>query len=175
MTTAPSTAPTYTDEERIALQRACVAEHISLENAADHDIDNVLSKTFATHDVFYDIVPGNAGRLTGTEGVVGFYEMLFSVLPDIHIEIIHQYDVPGCCVLEGYVTGTHSAPFGDIQPQGKFISFPFAAMYLFGEDPTKLVAERAYWDNEHLGAQMRGEIEAPTEYVWAAKNPYGER
>jgi predicted ester cyclase len=169
-----TTAPTYTDEERVTLQRACVAEHISLENAPDHNIDNVLEKTFATHDVFYDIVPGNAGRLSGTEGVVGFYEMLFSVLPDIRIEIIHQYDVPGCCVLEGIVTGTHSAPFGDIPAEGRFVSFPFAAMYLFAADPTKLVAERAYWDNEFLGKQMRGEIEAPTEYVWAGRNPYGE-
>ncbi len=167
-----STATSYTDEERIALQRACVAEHISLENAPDHDIDTVLTKTFAAQDVFYDIVPGNAGRLTGTEGVVGFYEMLFSVLPDIHIEIVHQYDVPGCCALEGVVTGTHSAPFGDIQPLGKHVSFPFAAMYLFADDPTKLVAERAYWDNEFLGAQMRGEIEAPADYVWTGPNPY---
>lgn len=168
------TLPKYTDDERIALQRACVSEHISLENAADHDIDNVLAKTFATHDVFYDIVPGNAGRLVGNEGVVGFYEMLFSVLPDIHIEITHQYDVPGCCVLEGVVTGTQSAPFGDIPSLGKRVSFPFAAMYLFGEDPTRLVAERAYWDNEFLGAQMRGEIEPPADYAWSVPNPYGE-
>ena len=135
--------PTYTDQERVALQRACVTEHIALENAPGHDIEDVLTKTFATEDVFYDIVPGNAGRLVGREGVVGFYEMLFSVLPDINITIIHQYDVPGCCVLEGIVTGTHSAPFGEVQPLGKFVSFPFAAMYLFGEDPTRLVAERA--------------------------------
>jgi predicted ester cyclase len=167
-------AKTYTDQERVELQRACVAQHIALENADDHNIEKVLAETFATQDVFYDIVPGNAGRLTGQEGVVGFYEMLFSVLPDINIKIIHQYDVPGCCVLEGIVTGTHSAPFGEVQPLGKFVSFPFAAMYLFGEDPTRLVAERAYWDNEHLAAQMRGEIEAPADYVWAGRNPYGE-
>jgi len=160
------TLPKYTVEERIALQQACVSEHISLENAADHDIDNVLAKTFATHDVFYDIVPGNAGRLVGKEGVVGFYEMLFSVLPDIHIEITHQYDVPGCCVLEGVVTGTQSAPFGVIPSLGKFVSFPFAAMYLFGEDPTKLVAERAYWDNDGSIKQMRGEETADANVPW---------
>lgn len=167
-----TTAPTYTDQQRIDLQRACVKEHIALENAPDHNIANVMSRTFATENVFYDIVPGNA-RMIGPEGVVGFYEMLFSVLPDIHIEIIHQYDVPGCCVLEGIVTGTQAAPFGEIPSLGKRIKFPFAAMYLFGEDPTKLVAERAYWDNENLGAQMRGEAEPPESYVWAAPNPFG--
>ena len=167
-----TTAPTYTDQERIELQRKCVREHIALENAPDHNIGKVMAETFATENVFYDVVPGNV-RMTGPEGVVGFYEMLFSVLPDIHIEILHQYDVPGCCILEGYVTGTHSAPFGDIQPLGKRISFPFAAMYLFAEDPTKLVAERAYWDNENLGAQMRGEAEPLESYVWAAPNPFG--
>ena len=44
-------AATYTDEERIALQRACVAEHIALENAPDHNIDNVLAKTFAEQNL----------------------------------------------------------------------------------------------------------------------------
>jgi predicted ester cyclase len=167
-----STVPNYTDAERIAAQRACVAEHIALENAPDHSIDAVLTKTFATENVFYDIVPGNAGRLVGSEGVIGFYEMLFAVLPDIHIEVVHQYDVPGCCVLEGYVTGTHSAPFGEIQPLGKRVSFPFAAMYLFAEDPTKLVAERAYWDNEFVAGQMRGDIEPTEDYVWNGPNPF---
>ena len=163
---------TYTDQERIELQRKCVQEHIALENAPTKDIQNVLDKTFATEGVFYDVVPGNAGRLEGLDGVVGFYEMLFATLPDIHIEITHQYDVPGCCALEGVVTGTHSAEFNGIPASGRFISFPFAAMYIFADDPTKLVAERAYWDNAMLNEQMRGEAEAVTEYVWDGENPY---
>lgn len=167
-----SALKTYTDQERIELQRACVAEHIALENAETKDIKTVLDKTFATDGVFYDVVPGNAGRLEGLDGVVGFYEMLFATLPDMHIKVNHQYDVPGCCVLEGVVTGTHSAEFGGVPASGRFISFPFAAMYIFAEDPTKLVAERAYWDNAMLLGQMRGEAEPVAEYVWDGSNPY---
>ncbi len=165
---------TYTDQERIALQSACVSEHIALENAATSpaDIQGILDKTFATENVFYDVVPGNAGRLEGLDGVVGFYDMLISTLPDMHIKVTHQYDVPGCCVLEGIVTGTHSAEFGGVPASGRFISFPFAAMYIFADDPTKLVAERAYWDNAMLLAQMRGEEEPVKDYVWDGANPY---
>lgn len=162
----------YTDQERVELQRACVAEHIALENAASKNIKEILDKTFATENVFYDVVPGNAGRLEGLDGIVGFYEMLISTLPDMQIKVNHEYDVPGCCILEGVVTGTHSAEFGGVPASGRFISFPFAAMYIFADDPTKLVAERAYWDNAMLLAQMRGEEEPVTEYVWDGANPY---
>jgi hypothetical protein len=39
-------------------------------------------------------------------------------------------------------------------------------MYLFGDDPTRLVAERAYWDNDGLMQQMRGEAPALEETPW---------
>jgi predicted ester cyclase len=154
----------YTDQERIELQRKCVAEHVRLENA--HELDRVLEETFV-HDgtAFYDVAPGRA-HFDGMQGVSDFYELLFATLPDIHIEITHEYDVPGCCVLEGTVTGTHSAEFAGVPASGNFVAFPFAAMYIFGDDPTKLVAERAYWDNDGLIKQFRGEEKAVVEMPW---------
>ena len=98
-----STTKTWTDQERVELQRKCVADHLALENA--HEKDRVLAETFATEGVFYDVVPGHA-HMEGLEQVQGFYDALFATFPDIHITITHQYDVPGCCVLEGKVTGT---------------------------------------------------------------------
>jgi len=160
-TTAPRT---YTDAERVELQRACVTEHLRLENA--HEKDRVLPETFVQDgSAFYHVVPGNAG-FNGLDGIQDFYDMLFSVLPDIHIAIHHQYDVPGCCVLEGVVTGTHSDEFAGVPASGRKIAFPFAAMYIFGEDPTRLMAERAYWDNMDLIMQMKGESEPATSYPW---------
>jgi len=153
---------TWSDQERVELQRKCVTEHIALEN--NHERERVM-ETFAAEGVFYDIAPGLA-HLEGHEGVNGFYEMLFSVLPDIHISINHQYDVPGCCVLEGVVTGTHSAEFAGVPASGNFMAFPFAAMYIFGDDPTKLLAERAYWDNEGIIKQLKGEEKAVVETPW---------
>lgn len=155
-------AKTYTDAERVELQRKTTAEHLALENA--HKMDEVL-KTFAADGVFYDIVPG-AVHIDGMEGVTGFYEMLFSVFPDIAIKITHSYDVPGCCVREGVVTGTHSAEFAGVPASGNFISFPFCAMYIYADDPTKLLAERAYWDNDGIIKQMRGEEIANPDVPW---------
>lgn len=157
-----SAATTMTDAERVELQQKCTAEHLALENA--HKMDQVL-ETFAKDGVFYDVVPGIA-HIEGMEGVTGFYEMLFSVFPDIQIKITHSYDVPGCCVREGVVTGTHSAEFAGVAASGNHIAFPFCAMYIYGEDPTKLLAERAYWDNDGIIRQMRGETVADAVMPW---------
>lgn len=158
-----SSAATWTDAERIARQRETVALHISLENSQQQS--RVLDETFVTEGAFYDVVPG-VTHLEGLEGVAGFYEMLFATLPDIHIEVSHEYDVPGCSIREGVVTGTHSAEFAGVPASGNFVSFAFCGLYLFGDDPTRLVAERAYWDNDGLIKQLRGEEAAKVEMPW---------
>lgn len=164
MTTATQA---YTDAERVDLQRACVAEHIELENT--HQVERVLAETFAKEGVYYDVVPG-LSHFEGMGGVADFYDVLFGVLPDIHITVTHEYDVPGCCVREGVVTGTHSAEFAGVPASGNFVAFPFAAMYIFADDPTKLVAERAYWDNDGLIRQLRGEQQAVTQMPWNTRS-----
>jgi steroid delta-isomerase-like uncharacterized protein len=153
----------YTDAERIELQRKCVAHHIALEN--EQQQARVMEETFATEGVYYQIVPGVA-HMEGLDGVNDFYDMLFGVLPDIHITVSHQHDTPGVTVVEGYVTGTHSAEFAGVPASGRFISFPFCGLYIFGDDPSRLIAERAYWDNQGLISQMMGEAEAQTDLPW---------
>lgn len=146
---------TWTDAERIAKQRETVNLHISLENA--HQQDRVLEETFATGGVFYDVVPGLT-HLEGLEGVAGFYEMLFATLPDIHIKVTHEYDVPGCSIREVTARGTHSAEFAGVPASGNYVSFEVCALYIFDlEEPDKLIAERAYWDNDGLIRQLKGE------------------
>lgn len=154
---------TWTDAERIAKQREVVELHISLENAQQQD--RVLEETFAKEGVFYDVAPGVV-HLEGLQGVKDFYDMLFGTLPDIHISVSHEYDVPGCSIREGVVTGTHSAEFAGVPASGNKVAFAFCGLYLFGADPTQLVAERAYWDNDGLQKQMRGEEKPQTEMPW---------
>ncbi|HZZ48118.1 MAG TPA: ester cyclase [Pseudonocardia sp.] len=158
-----STTTTWTEAERIARQRETVDLHISLENAQQQD--RVLDETFVSAGAFYDVVPG-VTHLEGLDGVAGFYEMLFATLPDIHIEVTHSYDVAGCSIREGVVTGTHSAEFAGVPASGNFVSFAFCGLYLFGDDPTRLVAERAYWDNDGLIKQLRGEEPAMVRMPW---------
>jgi steroid delta-isomerase-like uncharacterized protein len=154
---------TLTAAERVQLQAQCVARHIELENAGKQD--RVLEETFVKEGAFYDVVPG-VTHFEGLNDVAGFYENLFAVLPDMHIAINHEYDVPGCCIREGVVTGTHSAEFAGVPASGNAVSFAFCGLYIFGDDPTKLLAERAYWDNDGLIKQLKGELPASPGMPW---------
>jgi hypothetical protein len=45
----------------------------------------------------------------GIEGVRVFYQAIAAALPDLHIEVVSEYDVPGCSIREVVITGTHEA------------------------------------------------------------------
>ncbi len=158
------TSRTWTLEERIAAQRKCVDLHVAIENA--QQIERIIPETFAKQGIFYHLAPGVI-NFQGPEGVRDFYEMLFGVLPDIHITYSHEYDLPGYSIREGVVTGTHSAEFAGVPASGRKVVFPFCGIYIFDNaDPTMLIAERAYWDNVNLMQQMRGEITVSAEMPW---------
>ena len=107
---------TWTYEERIAAQRKCVDLHVAIENA--QQIERIIPETFAKKGIFYHLAPGVVD-FQGPSGVRDFYDMLFSVLPDIHIKYSHEYDVPGYSIREGIVTGTHSAEFAGVPASGR--------------------------------------------------------
>jgi len=155
---------TWTYAEQIKAQRACVDLHVSIENAQQKD--RIIPETFAKKGIFYHLAPGIVD-FQGPSGVLDFYDMLFGVLPDIHIKYSHEYDVPGYSIREGIVTGTHSAEFAGIPASGRKVVFPFCGIYIFSdEEPDMLIAERAYWDNVNLMQQMRGEITVGEEMPW---------
>jgi len=147
-----------TDEERIQLQRTTVAEHLRAEN--DHDYDRVSDTFVNAARAYYEIVPGGA-HFDGIDGVRGFYELLDKVLPDLEVDTTHEYDVPGCSIREVTARGTHSAEFAGVPASGNRVEFEVCALYIFDdEEPGKLLAERAYWDNDALIRQMKGESAA---------------
>ncbi len=76
---------------------------------------------------------------------------------------------PGC-LREMTASGTHSLEFAGVKPTGKYIKWEAIALYIFdAEEPGKLLAERAYWDNDALIKQMRGEESPPL--LGLAENP----
>lgn len=153
-----TTTARMTDQERIALQRAVTAAHIQGENDGDYE---TVKQTFVQGDrSYFDCAPGGI-HFDGTGGISDWYQILGTLLPDLKIQVTHEYDTVGCCLREMTASGTHSLEFAGVQPEGRHLSWEAIALYIFDEDePGKLIAERAYWDNDALIKQMKGE-EAP--------------
>jgi steroid delta-isomerase-like uncharacterized protein len=134
-------------------QRRIVAEHIRSENAHDW---HAVYDTFVQDDrAYYDVVPLGA-RFTGIEGVRGFYQSIAAAVPDLHIEVMSEYDVPGCSIREVVITGTHKGEFAGVKPLGNALRIEMAAFYSFDPGANKLVSERIYYDLASLLEQMQG-------------------
>jgi len=144
-------------DDRIARQRQIVADHIRGENEKDWE---AVYGTFVQDDrARYDVVPlGTAFR--GIDGVRGFYQGIAAAIPDLHIEVISQYDFPGCTVLEVVITGTHQGDFLGVKALGNRVRLEMAAFYAFDSRSEKLVSERIYFDQVTLAQQMQGIVTA---------------
>ena len=139
-------------------QRAIVAEHIRGEN--EHNWPAVYDTFVQDERAHYDVMPLGA-RFNGIEGVRGFYQAIAGALPDLHIEVKSEYDVPGCSIREVVLTGTHQGEFAGVKPLGNKISIEIAGFYTFDAESGKLLSERIYYDQASVLAQMqRREITA---------------
>ena len=144
-------------ESLVERQRGIVAEHIRGEN--EHNWPAVYA-TFVQDDrAYYDVVPLGV-RFKGIEGVRGFYQSLAAAMPDLHIEVTSEYDVPGCSIREVVITGTHRGEFAGVKPLGNAIRLEMAAFYAFDAGSGKLISERIYYDQASLIEQMRGRQES---------------
>lgn len=138
--------------EAIERQREIVARHIRGEN--EHDWAGVYD-TFVQDDrAHYDVVPLGA-VFKGIEGVRGFYQSIATALPDLHIEVLSEYDVPGCSIREVVITGSHKGEFAGVKPLGNPIRAEMAAFYTFDADSGKLIAEKIYYDQASVVEQMQ--------------------
>jgi len=136
----------------IERQRETVAEHIRGEN--EHDWPVVFG-TFVQDDrAHYDVVALGAS-FKGIEGVRGFYQTIAAAMPDLHIEVTSEYDVPGCSIREVVITGTHEGEFAGVKPLGNAIRIEVAGFYTFDAESGKLISERIYYDQASLLAQMQ--------------------
>jgi len=139
-------------------QRAIVAEHIRGEN--EHNWPAVYDTFVQDERAHYDVMPLGA-KFNGIEGVRGFYQAIAGALPDLHIEVKSEYDVPGCSIREVVLTGTHQGEFAGVKPLGNKISIEIAGFYTFDAESGKLISERIYYDQASVLAQMqRREIPA---------------
>jgi steroid delta-isomerase-like uncharacterized protein len=135
-------------------QREIVAKHIRGEN--EHDWAAVYD-TFVQDDrAHYDVVPlGTVFK--GIEGVRGFYQNIAAALPDLRIDVLSEYDVPGCSIREVVVSGTHKGEFAGVKPLGNMIRIEIAAFYTFDALSEKLISEKIYYDQAGVLEQMQGQ------------------
>jgi steroid delta-isomerase-like uncharacterized protein len=143
--------------DAIQHQRDVVARHIRGEN--EHDWLAVYD-TFVQDDrAYYEVIPMGT-KFRGIDGVRGFYQAIAAAMPDMHIEVKSEYDVPGCSIREVVISGTHRGEFAGLKPLGNPIRIELAAFYIFDELSGKLLAERIYYDQARLAQQMQSRQEA---------------
>ena len=137
-------------------QRKTVAEHISHEQAKQW---TGVYGTFTPHaeEAYYDVVPFQM-RFPKIQGVVDFYETFTKAFPDFQIIVHTENDVPGVSIREVQINGTHSGEYSGLQPTGRRVSVPLIGLFLFDVTTGHLNAERIYFDNNTILAQIRGEM-----------------
>ena len=145
-------------EALIDLQRKTVAEHIRNEQIKDWP---EVYRTFTPHeeDAYYDVVPFQT-RFHKMKGVVDFYEAFTRGFPDFQIAVHTEQDVPGVSIREVQITGTHSGEYCGMQATGRRVSVGLMGLFLFDKATGHLNAERIYFDNNTILAQIRGEMSA---------------
>jgi steroid delta-isomerase-like uncharacterized protein len=134
-------------------QRKIVSEHIRGEN--EHNWPAVYNTFVQDQRAYYDVVPFGT-RFEGIDGVRAFYQSVANAVPDLHIEVKSEHDVPGCSIREVVLTGTHLGDFAGVKPLGNKLRLEMAAFYTFDADGEKLISERIYYDQASLFAQMQG-------------------
>jgi hypothetical protein len=140
----------------IERQRTTVADHIRHEQVKDWP---QVYRTFTPHEdeAYYDVVPFQM-RFQKMKGVVDFYETFTTAFPDFRIIVHTENDVPGLSVREAQIIGTHMGEYCGLQPTGRQVSVALIGLFVFDKTTGHLNAERIYFDNNTILAQIRGEM-----------------
>lgn len=149
------------DAERIELQKAVFAEHIRAE--AEGDWAAVHATFVQDERAQWDCVPLST-TFPGIDGVRDCYVTLSSALTDWGVTITNEVHVPGLCFAEGTLSATHTGEYMGTPASGRRITVELVGVMTFGDgdEAGKILCERAYFDNDTILRQMRGEPDAPT-------------
>ena len=140
----------------IERQRKTIAEHVIHEQ--NKDWPSVYG-TFTPHedDAYIDIVPFQT-RFSKMHGVVDFYQTFASAFPDFEIIVHTEHDLPGISIREVQIEATHKGEYCGLAATDRRVSLPLMAFFLFDKRTGHLNAERIYFYNNTVLAQIRGEL-----------------
>jgi steroid delta-isomerase-like uncharacterized protein len=143
------------NESSMTARLRTVKEHVRHENL--HHLDGLM-QTFGVH-ARYDDEPWSDHRV-GRNAVQAYYEQLITALPDMTIDVKHEYANDRSVVLEVTVRGTHTGMWRGLAGTGRRLEFPLCAVYTFDE-LDKIAGERIYYDRATVLSQI-GLFHEPT-------------
>jgi steroid delta-isomerase-like uncharacterized protein len=137
-----------TPQDRRAARLATVEQHIRLEN--EHDLEGIL-RTFGNTPQYDDQPWGE--HYEGRHGVRQFYEQLMQALPDLKIDVQHQYVTDDAILVEVVIRGTHLGGWRGLPATGRRVEFPLCGVYTFDADDS-LAGEKIYYDRGTVLRQL---------------------
>jgi steroid delta-isomerase-like uncharacterized protein len=117
-------------------REAIVRQHAEAENR--HDVEATIA-TF--HHPRYEF---NGDPSDGEEAVRELLQGFMDGFPDFHADIGKLYHAGDAVIIEGLITGTHDGEWAGIQPTGRRVEVPIAAIFEFDDD--RLLCEKVYMD-----------------------------
>ncbi len=97
-----------------------------------------------TDDCVYTVINKNASW-HGKAGATQFYEQLLGAFPDIHFDLRNVVIGPQGVFEEAHVTGTHIAPWLDLEPSGQPIEFDVCILFPWDAERKLFKGERVYF------------------------------
>jgi ketosteroid isomerase-like protein len=89
------------------------------------------------------------GRASVTEGIRGF----MVALPDIRVDMLNTWEVPGGAVGEWRVTGTHTVDWDLWDAQGEAVQFTGTSIYRIRDG--RIAEERLHFDTGLMSANWK--------------------
>ncbi|HEY2474503.1 MAG TPA: ester cyclase [Candidatus Cybelea sp.] len=132
----------------MAARLALVRRHVRGENA--HDLDAVM-ETFG-ESAHYDDEPWDE-HYAGRDSVRSYYEQLIRSVPDLFIDVQHEYVSSDHVLLEVVIRGTHRGMWRGLPATGRTIATPLCAVFSFDSND-RLAAERIYYDRATVLKQL---------------------
>jgi predicted ester cyclase len=91
----------------------------------------------------------------GIEAVDHFYRAISTAVPDLRIDVVSEFDVPGCSIREIVLGGTHRGDYFGVPPLGHEIRVEIACFFTCDAASGKLLGERIYFDQAGVLKQMQ--------------------
>jgi steroid delta-isomerase-like uncharacterized protein len=114
-------------------------EHVLAENR--RELDKLIDTLH--DDAVYEIVPLKK-FWRGKEEIREFYNMLWTAMPDVKLDLKSRVADEHYVVEESHVHGTHTGPLFGIPPSNRLIEFDTVIYFPFKDG--KIMGERLYLD-----------------------------